>query len=480
MINYQSRKRVSGLRVYDIYIPELNRYVKFKVLPPEEIKKIMDDISDYDPSEHMRTVVENFVFNMRHEIVDALKLLSEDAGEMAIEALFNGCVMLNPGLDIDSWVRIAYSGVKPMPSNKLEKKLTKLDPSEIPPDLMEKANKAFNAKTNDTKKPPKITKAKINNLAKHLKTKIIGQDEAVETVANALKRSMTGMNDEGRPLGVFLLAGSSGTGKTLLAKELHTYLFGKEYDLVRIDCGEFQQKHENQKLIGSPPGYIGHEDGGMLTSKMREQPQTVVLLDEVEKAHPDIWNTFLRVFDEGLLTDNKGKEVSFRNSVIIMTTNLGNDKVVESLTGKGTGFSARINIDLSSKEIPKREVVEKIANEAIRKSFKPEFLNRIDKVIVFNHLSYEDYLEIARLEIDIVDKKLMKKGFILNSDDTVLEGLVDKGVNTIFGARGMSRVRREEIEDKIAGLIMDNTFKRGTIFEISYFNTIFKINILGN
>lgn len=480
MINYQSRKRVSGLRVYDIYIPELNRYVKFKVLPPEEIKKIMDDISDYDPSEHMRTVVENFVFNMRHEIVDALKLLSEDAGEMAIEALFNGCVMLNPGLDIDSWVRIAYSGVKPMPTNKLEKRLPKNKLPDISPELMERAGKVLDASKNGVKKPPKITKAKINNLARHLKTKIIGQDEAVDTVSNALKRSMTGMNDEGRPLGVFLLAGSSGTGKTLLAKELHTYLFGKDYDLVRIDCGEFQQKHENQKLIGSPPGYIGHEEGGMLTTKMREQPQTVVLLDEVEKAHPDIWNTFLRVFDEGILTDNKGKEVSFRNSIIIMTTNLGNEKVVESLTGKGTGFAARINVDLDSKETPKREVVEKIANEAVRKSFKPEFLNRIDRTIVFNHLTQENYLDIAQLEINIVDKKLMKKGFILNSDETVLKGLVDKGVNTIFGARGMSRVRREEIEDKIAELIMENAFKRGTIFEISYFNTIFKINILGN
>jgi ATP-dependent Clp protease ATP-binding subunit ClpB len=479
MINYQDRKRVSGLRVYDIYIPELNRYVKFKVLPPEEIKKIMDDISDYDPSEHMRTVVENFVFNMRHEIVDALKLLSEDAGEMAVEALFNGCVMLNPGLDIDSWVRIAYSGVKPMPSDKLEKRMPKLDTSPISPEMLEKQAKALSNKST-AKKPPKITKAKVNNLSKHLKTRIVGQDEAVETLANALKRSMAGMNDEGRPLGVFLLAGSSGTGKTLLAKELHSYLFGREYDLVRIDCGEFQQKHENQKLIGSPPGYIGHEDGGMLTSKMREQPCTVLLLDEVEKAHPDIWNTFLRVFDEGLLTDNKGKEVSFRNSIIIMTTNLGNDKIVESLTGKGTGFAARIDISLESKETPKREIVEKMANEAIRKSFRPEFLNRIDKTVVFNHLSHQNYIDIAKMEIDVVDKKLIKKGFILNSDETVLNGLVDKGVNTIFGARGMSRVRREEIEDKIAGLIMGSTLKRGTIFKVSYFNNSFIINTLTN
>lgn len=467
MMNHHTRKRVQGLRVYDIYIPELNRYVKFKVLPPEEIKKIMDDISDYDPTEHMKTVVENFVYNMRHEIVDALKLLSDEAGELAIEALFNGCVMLNPGLDIDSWVRIAYSATKPITNLR---EMTK-DIAVAPPPKPK-------AVTEESKKTIKITKTRLNNLSKHLHSKIIGQDEAIESVVSVIKRSLTGLNDEGRPLGVLLFAGSSGTGKTLLAKELHSYLFGNNHDIIRIDCGEYQQKHENQKLIGAPPGYIGHEDGGMLTTRIKETPNTVVLLDEVEKAHPDLWNTFLRVFDEGAITDNKGKQVSFKNAIIIMTTNLGNEKIVETLTGKGTGFSARIDINLETTEKPKREIVEKSTKEAIRKSFKAEFLNRIDKTIIFNHLNNEDYLKIAQLEIDLVDKKLMKKGFILNYDETVLKGLVDKGVNTIFGARGMSRIRRDEIEDKIAELIMANTFKRGTIFEISFFDNIFNINIL--
>jgi ATP-dependent Clp protease ATP-binding subunit ClpA len=467
MINHHTRKRVHGLRVYDIYIPELNRYVKFKVLPPEEIKKIMDDISDYDPPEHMKTVVENFVYNMRHEIVDALKMLSDEAGELAIEALFNGCVMLNPGLDIDSWVRIAYSATKPIVNLREMTKDIAVSPPPKP-----------KAATKELKKPPRITKTKLNNLTKHLESKLIGQSEAITSAVNVLKRSLTGLNDEGRPLGVLLFAGSSGTGKTLLAKELHSYLFGSEYEMIRVDCGEFQQKHENQKLIGAPPGYIGHEEGGMLTGRIKETPNTVVLLDEVEKAHPDLWNTFLRVFDEGVITDNKGKQVSFKNAIIIMTTNLGNDKIVENLTGKGTGFAARVNIDLESIETPKREIVEKTTKEAIRKAFKAEFLNRVDKTIVFNHLTYEDYLKIAQLEIDLIDSKLMKKGFILNSDETVLKGLVDKGVNTIFGARGMSRVRRDEIEDQIAELIISNSPKRGTIFEIFYVNKIFELNII--
>jgi len=467
MTNYLSRKRVHGLRVYEIYIPELNRYVKFKVLPPEEIKKIMDDISDYDPSEHMRTVVENFVYNMRHDVVDALKLLSDEAGELAIEALFNGCVMLNPGLDIDSWVRIAYSGTKLL-SDSASKELEPIKPKQSP------------QKKTQQQKIPKPTKAKILGLSKHLKNKLIGQDEAIEAVTNVLKRSVSGMGDDTRPLGILLFAGSSGTGKTHLARELHSYLFGDKHDLIRVDCGEFQQKHENQKLIGAPPGYIGHEDGGMLTSRVKDNPSTVILLDEVEKAHPDLWNTFLRIFDEGMVTDNKGKQVSFRDAVIIMTTNLGNEKIVELLTGKGTGFAARVNTQLSTKETPDREMVERFAKESIKKMFKPEFLNRIDKTIVFNHLTQEDYLKIAQLEIDIVDSKLMKKGFILNYEQAVLNGLVEKGVDTIYGARGMSRIRRDEIEDLLAEKIIGSNIKRGTIFELSYSDNNFRINLIIN
>ena len=202
MTNYQKRKRDNDLRVYDIYIPELNRYVKFKVLPPEEIKKIMDDISDYDSSEHMKTVVENFVFNMRNEIVDALKLLSDEAGELAIEALFNGCVMLNPGLDIDSWVRIAYSGVKPL--SPVDKDAKEIDLARLSKNIEKVKSQAQAKSVGPAKRPARITKTKINRLAKQLRIHIVGQDEAIDSVANVLKRSTAGLNDELRPLGVLL------------------------------------------------------------------------------------------------------------------------------------------------------------------------------------------------------------------------------------------------------------------------------------
>nr|WP_290607474.1 AAA family ATPase [Janthinobacterium sp.] len=223
---------------------------------------------------------------------------------------------------------------------------------------------------------------------------------------------------------------------------------------------------------------MGHEDGGMLTGRVKDNPNTVILLDEVEKAHPDLWNTFLRIFDEGMVTDNKGKQVSFRDAIIIMTTNLGNDKIVEMLTGKGTGFAAKIETQLSTKESPDRNMVEKLAKESIKKMFRPEFLNRIDKTIVFNHLTDDDYLKIAQLEIDVVDTKLMKKGFILNYEEAVLKGLVEKGVDTIYGARGIARIRRDEIEDLIAEKIMSTQISRGSIFELNYFNNLFTVEVI--
>lgn len=452
------------LRIYEIYIPELGAYAKFKVLPPEEIKRFTDSLEEEDIEIHnyVKLIINNFVYNMQRDIIHALHKMSRDAANLTIEALFNGCIMLNPGLDIDGWVSLMYSS-SPYAKDKtpyMDDETISTHPSRSKP----KANK----KLVESVKPKKMTKTKFINLASYLHSKVIGQDKAIDTVVNVLKRSHAGLNDAQRPLGVLLFAGSSGTGKTHLARELHNYLFGNDYDIVRIDCGEYQQKHENQKLMGSPPGYIGHEDGGVLTNRVLENPNTVVLLDEVEKAHPDLWDTFLRVFDEGMITDNKGNQVSFRNTIIIMTTNLGNEMIVDSLTGRGVGFNSRIQHSMRTKDLPARTMVERSANDSIKKKFKPEFLNRIDKIIIFNHLTFEDYKQIADLEMDIVDSKLVKKGLSLSYGEDVLEGLVIEGVDTIFGARGMARVRREEIEDLLADKILSSHLPRGTMIHLNY------------
>lgn len=444
--------------VYQIFVPELNTYVKFKVLPAKDISTFLTELGPLEEDDFCKAVLEHLVFNMKTEIRESLKMMSTEAAKACIEAIYNGCIMLNPGLDSDLWVSMAYS--KPFEKPTIEDEIAGMETKSLSVISRTPVPK-------ETKKK-KVSNAKFVNLKQALEDRIVGQEEAIDTICNALKRSQAGLNDEKRPLGVFLFAGASGVGKSSLAKELHSYLYGDDTPIVRIDCGEYQHKHDNQKLIGSPPGYIGHEDGGQLTNGIIKNPNSVVLLDEIEKAHPDIWSTFLRVFDEGVATDSKGNVADFRNAIIIMTTNLGNDKVVDSLTSSSTGFNARIETSMLTKELPVRSLVERSTNSAIKKLFKPEFLNRIDVTVIFNHLAPGDYTRIAELELDLLDAKLHKKGISFKWDETVIEALIDQGVDTVMGARGMEKIRREQIETVLADAILDLKAGRGTVFELSF------------
>jgi ATP-dependent Clp protease ATP-binding subunit ClpC len=388
--------------------------------------------------------------------------------------------MLNPGLDIDLWLQIAYTGESDSYSNmdndvtnefieslKKRAKFPKIDMDDFP----------FDTKTKIQPKIKQISKQKYLGLQNHLRSNVIGQDAAIEAVVSSLRRSQAGLSDNDRPLGVFLFAGSSGVGKTHLANVLHKYLFGNEYPMVRIDCGEYQHKHENQKLIGSPPGYVGHDEGGQLVNIIKQYPSTVVLLDEVEKAHPDLWHTFLRVFDNGVLTDAKGELVNFKNAIVIMTTNLGNDKTTEHLLGAGTGFNRDVNYKTGTKKIPDRSILERNTNDAIKKHFKPEFLNRLDKIVIFKYLSETDCQTIAELEMSIVSEKMKKKGFSFEYNSSVIEGLIDKGIDSVKGARGLSQIRREQIESPLADSIINTGIPRGSIFQLYYENDIFKFDV---
>jgi ATP-dependent Clp protease ATP-binding subunit ClpA len=382
--------------------------------------------------------------------------------------------MLNPGLDIDHWVAIAYT------SNQMSPENDDFDFSEIQKILSKAKDKAGTSEKGQRRKSTnakKITKQKYLGLEYHLKNNIIGQDEAIDSICSALLRSQVGLNDEDRPLGVFLFAGSSGVGKTHLASTLHDYLFSDEYPMVRIDCGEFQHKHENQKLIGSPPGYVGHDEGGQLVNQIKKNPHSVVLIDEVEKAHPDIWNTFLSIFDEGFVTDGKGDKIDFRDTIIIMTTNLGNQKTVDNLIGTGAGFNKNVNYQASTTETPPRHVVERNTIDAIRKYFKPELINRLDKIVVFNYLNRENCEKIAELEMNLVSDKMIKKGFITEYDQSVIDALIDKGIDSIKGARGLAQIRREEIETKLAKAIISSHIPKNTIFYIYYENESFNLKL---
>jgi len=442
----------------EIYTPELDSYVKYKILDTADIDSFVQDNEDTPKDEYVRLVLEMCVFNLRSEVTEVLRLMDKGLARDAVNKIYNGCVMLNPGLDVNEWLNIAnYS---------LNSRVNDFPPppqEELPPPLDETPQ----TKKSKRKKQKPITKAKFLGLESYLKNSIIGQNEAINSIVSALGRSIAGLSDENKPLGTFLFAGASGVGKSQLAKVLHDYLFS-EANIVRIDCGEFQHKHENQKLTGSPPGFVGYDDGGHLTNQMKENSHTVVLLDEVEKAHPDIWDTFLRVFEEGLLTDSSGNEVSFRNSIIIMTTNLGNKESVSDMTLSGVGFGSNIDVDIKSAQFPERKRVENYAIKAIRKRFRPEFLNRLDKIIVFNHLTHDILEQIADIEMEKLEIKLGKKGITLNYDESVIKGMIKEGVNPVEGARGLERVRRESIENVVSDKLLSSRWPRGTIFYLAW------------
>ena len=425
------------MQVYEITHPNLNNSViRFKVLTSSETQELLTKVPISNDG-FRKAVLEAVVLNLRDDVTPALRKVAKTQGKEIVDALFNAAIMINPGLDLDTWFKLSspYS--------------TELEPVK-------------KAKT----KSKKITKTQFLGLERYLRDRVIGQDEAISQVVKALKRPQVGLNDERRPLGVFLFAGASGVGKTHLAKELQSYLFGTD-DIVRIDCGEYQHKHENSKLLGAPPGYMGYDEGGHFTNAVKKNPHTVILLDEVEKAHPDVWHTFLRVFDEGIMTDASGKEISFRDAVIIMTTNLGNREVVDDTNAKSVGFSKKDSFDPDLVALPKRERVERHSLAAIRKKFSPEFLNRIDKTVIFNHLTKEDYEKISELELAEVNDKLGKRGFSLVFDVDVVNAMVADGMSSIQGARRISQIRRDSIEDLLADQLLTSRFPRGTVFQLT-------------
>lgn len=454
------------MNIYQIFVPELGTNVKFKVLPVSDIE---DFLSKNKSSKDIRKkILQYVIFNLNTDVASSLASMSREGAERALEAVYAGAIMLNPSFDVEYWLNIAYSTNPAKVPDHLDKDY---NVDQIKRFLKQAQTKSKNDKT--IVKSKKLPRQKFLGLESYLKSNVIGQDEAIEEIVSALVRSQADMNDPNRPLGVFLFAGSSGVGKTHLANTLHKYLFGEEVPMVRIDCGEYQHKHENQKLLGSPPGYVGHDEGGQLSNQVKKNPYTVVLIDEVEKAHNDIWNTFLRIFDDGIVTDSKGDVISFRNTIIIMTTNLGNDRTVDHLISTGAGFNRNVIFNRRTREIPSRSVVEKNTNEAIDKYFRPEFINRIDKIVVFNHLNQENCQTIAEMEMSVIADKLSKKGISITYTDNVIQGLIDKGIDTIKGARGISQIRRDIIETPIAKSIVNSSLPKGTIFYIDYLNDNF-------
>ncbi|MDO4988560.1 MAG: ATP-dependent Clp protease ATP-binding subunit [Synergistes sp.] len=292
-----------------------------------------------------------------------------------------------------------------------------------------------------------------------LRSRLVGQDEALSAVARAVRRARSGMKDPKRPVGSFLFLGPTGVGKTELARSLAEFLFGSEDAMIRVDMSEYMERHEAAKLIGAPPGYVGFEDGGKLTEAVRRKPYSVVLFDEIEKAHPDVFNIMLQLLDDGRLTDSHGHVTDFRNCVIIMTSNVG---VSDNMYGHSLGFGA----DTERSETDTRKMRDAIT-EASKKTFRPEFLNRIDELIIFSPLGRRELLKIVDIMLKDVRKRAEEKGVTLNITEGAKEFILDKGYDPKYGARPLKRTIQKMIEDEISNYILEGSITAGAEITVS-------------
>ncbi|RRO13975.1 ATP-dependent Clp protease ATP-binding subunit [Flavobacteriaceae bacterium 14752] len=309
----------------------------------------------------------------------------------------------------------------------------------------------------------RIAKTESNKLAqlpKSIKSKVIGQDEAVAKVSKAIQRNRAGLKDPNKPIGSFIFLGQTGVGKTQLAKVLARELFDNDDSLIRLDMSEYMEKFAVSRLIGAPPGYIGYEEGGQLTEKVRRKPYAVVLLDEVEKAHPDVFNMLLQVLDDGYLTDSLGRKIDFRNTIIIMTSNIGARKLKDF--GQGVGFGTQARKDQENANT--RKVIE----GALKKAFAPEFLNRIDDVVIFNALEQEDIFKIIDIELDKLFKRINEMGYEFNLTDEAKKYIAEKGFDKQYGARPLNRAIQKYIEDALAEKIVNSDISEGDHIKMDF------------
>lgn len=298
---------------------------------------------------------------------------------------------------------------------------------------------------------------RLLHIAETLQAQVIGQDDAVNAVSRAIRRSRVGLKDPNRPIGSFIFVGPTGVGKTLLAKRLAEFLFGSSDALIRVDMSEFSEKFNVSRLVGAPPGYVGYDKGGELTERVRRKPYSVVLFDEIEKAHSDVFNILLQLLDEGHLTDTNGRKVDFRNTVIIMTSNAGTRQLKEF--GHGIGFSASDEID--------NDYARSVSNRALERLFAPEFLNRVDEIVHFNSLSREDISRIVLIELSMFVKRCESQGLNITLSDDVATFLAERGYNNQYGARPLKRAIQTYLEDPVVDFLLTNGLTSGASLEIS-------------
>jgi ATP-dependent Clp protease ATP-binding subunit ClpC len=329
----------------------------------------------------------------------------------------------------------------------------------------------FEVVSNMTKIP--ITKLNTNetkslaNLETNIGSRIIGQESAVLKIAKAIRRNRLGIKDPNKPIGSFIFLGPTGVGKTYLAKQLANEVFGSEDSLIRIDMSEYQEKHSISKLIGTTAGYVGYDDGGYLTEKVKNKPYSVVLFDEIEKAHKDIFTIFLQIFDDGYVVDGQGRKINFKNTLIILTSNLGIKKLQEF----GTGIGFKTNTNSYIEEEKRKDVLKK----ELLKFFSPEFLNRIDDTVVFNSLKPEDINKITKIELDRLINRLEKINYHVSYSDELIDFLSEAGFDETYGARPLKRAIQDKIEDYISEEVLNGNMIEGKSYVINVVEKNIKI-----
>lgn len=353
---------------------------------------------------------------------------------------------------------LAEKEIKDLMEKKSESKFTLINEYVEPEDIAEVVAKWTGI---PVKRMLESEKEKLLKMEEVLHKRVIGQDEAIEAVSDAIRRSRAGLQDAKRPIGSFMFLGTTGVGKTELAKALAEFLFNDENMMTRIDMSEYQERHTVSRLVGAPPGYIGYEEGGQLTESVRMKPYSVVLFDEIEKAHPDVFNILLQVLDDGRLTDNKGRTVDFKNTILIMTSNVGSDVIQDNLS--------KLN-EKNRDEIFERTKLDVL--EILKASVRPEFLNRIDEIIMFHPLTMEDVKGILKLQIEGIQKLLEEKGLTLEFTDYSMDYLCNKGYDPSYGARPIKRLLQRELVNELAKALLEGRLNKEKPIIVDYFEDV--------
>ncbi|MDD5092451.1 MAG: AAA family ATPase [Candidatus Wallbacteria bacterium] len=422
------------------FCESLDRFVEIRRFTEDEVQKIFQNIKITDKKSYKRLIINTAVVNYLDEIAPLIFGNNNYSlfGEITEQELYNLCIQVNPELDIK---KITIT----IPKGDDDQNIPMLD--NLPEGGVDVSERFI-------------------NMEKYISKRIVGQKPAVIAVSQSIRKAHVGLRNPDKPIGSFMFAGQTGVGKTELAKALAEFLFGDEKELVRVDCSEYSQSHEYAKLIGAPPGYIGHKEGGFLTEAIKAKSKAVVLFDEIEKAHPKVHNILLQILDDGILTDSQGERVYFKDCLLIMTTNIGVEEFKE--LDRTIGFGAETLI--MDHKVRERETI-----RALEKTFPPEFLNRIDEIITFTALEKIHLLDILEIQLGEVFGRLEKLGFKIDMTADAKEYIVDQGSNVKFGARPLKRAVKNLVENTLAEGILEGKFKKGDTIRSWYDNKTKKL-----